>query len=93
MRVFRGGGYTKDVVYLRGLAALLDHLGRGGDLEILYVGKVALEFIDLVEELRWRRVLAAPALRPHHLDTPEARERLARLRRGMDVRELAEEIA
>ncbi len=93
MRVFRGGGYTKDVVYLRGLVALLDYLGRGGDLEILYVGKVALEFIDLVEELRWRRVLAAPALRPHHLDTPEARERLARLRRGMDVRELAEEIA
>ena len=93
LRVFRGGGYTKDVVYLRGLVALLDYLGRGGDLELLYVGKVALEFIDLVEELRWRRVLAAPALRPHHLDTPEAQERLARLREGMDVRELAEEIA
>jgi len=93
MRVFRGGGYTKDVVYLRGLKGLLAYLGDGGDLELLYLGKVALEFIDLVEELRWRKVLGGPALRPHHLDHPQAQARLARIRAGMDVYRLAEEIA
>ncbi len=93
MRVFRGGGYTKDVVYLRGLVALLDYLGRGGDLELLYVGKVSLEFLDLVEELRWREVLIPPVLRPHHLENAEARARLERLRAGMDVLRLAEEVA
>ena len=37
MRVYRGGGLTKDAVYLRGLVALLKYLGAGGELETLFL--------------------------------------------------------
>ena len=40
MRVFRSGGLTKDVVYLRGLVDLLAHLGAGGTLDPLWLGKL-----------------------------------------------------
>ena len=76
MRVFRGGGLTKDSVYLRGLDALLEHLRSGGELEPLIVGKIALNHIPVIEELNRRRVLAPPALRPSYLDNPSAVQRL-----------------
>ena len=42
--VFRGGGLTKVALYLRGLVEILDHIGGGGELEPLLVGKVAVEY-------------------------------------------------
>ena len=88
MRVYRGGGYTKDVVYLRGLNNLLSYLARGGDLEMLLVGKISHEQLALVEELRWRKVLKPAVLRPRYFDRPEMPHRLAFLRRGVSVLEL-----
>ena len=41
MRVYRGGGLTKDAVYLRGLQTMLKYLATGGDIEPLFVGKMA----------------------------------------------------
>ena len=41
MRTYRSGGLTKDAVYLRGLRQILDYLAGGGDLEPLFVGKIA----------------------------------------------------
>ena len=64
LRVYRGGGLTKDALYLRGLCDLLDYLRHGHDLEPLYVGKIALEHVPLVQELRRRGVVQAPALLP-----------------------------
>jgi uncharacterized protein (TIGR02421 family) len=91
MRVFRGGGYTKDIVYLRGLAQLLDYLGAGGDLEQLLLGKVAFEHIPFIEELCWRQVLSPGLLRPRYLDDPQAQQRLERLSHGMSIFDLLEE--
>jgi uncharacterized protein (TIGR02421 family) len=90
MRVHRGGGLTKDVVYLRGLIALLDYLAEGHKFEKLLVGKVALAHMDIVEELRWRRIIASGPLRPRYLDSPLARERLAGLPVGRGVAQLIE---
>jgi uncharacterized protein (TIGR02421 family) len=90
MRVYRGGGFTKDAVYLRGLLALLDYLKADNDLELLYLGKIALDHAGLIEELRWRQVLKPSRLRPRHLDHPQAKERLQRLRRGASVLELVD---
>ena len=42
MRIYRGGGLTKDAVYLRGLLQILRYLREGGELEPLFVGKVAV---------------------------------------------------
>jgi len=83
VRVFRGGGLTKDAIYLRGLIELLAYLERGGELESLLVGKIAFDQVPLIEELVRRDVLRSPAIRPHWLDGDAANERLARVRAGL----------
>lgn len=85
MRVHRGGGLTKDVVYLRGLIGILDYLAKGHSFDDLLLGKVSLEHIDIVEELRWRQVISPGPLKPRYLEKPEALERLAALREGVDL--------
>ncbi len=88
MRVYRGGGFTKDAVYLRGLAWLLDYLGQGGEFDLLWSGKISAETLSLVRELHLRGVLEPMRLRPRFLDTPLAQERLTRMRVGMTVLDL-----
>jgi uncharacterized protein (TIGR02421 family) len=90
MRVYRGGGLTKDAVYLRGLVQILKYLRSGGDLEPLYIGKVASAHLPLIAELRARGIIKPPALRPRYLDEPMALERIERLRDGLSVLELLE---
>jgi uncharacterized protein (TIGR02421 family) len=80
MRVFRGGGLTKDVVYLRGLVALLHYLRQGGDLGPLLVGKLAVEHIPIIKELQYRKVLSAAPITPRYLQHPRAVARLQALR-------------
>lgn len=82
MRVFRGGGYTKDVIYLRGFLRLLDYLAGDRGIELLYCGKIAMEHLHLVEELCWRKVLNPIALKPRYLTAAEPRQRLEILRRN-----------
>lgn len=82
MRIYRGGGLTKDVVYLRGLQAILRYVQRGGDLGPLLVGKLAIEHIPIVEELQYRKVLDAVPTVPRYLRDAQALERLERLRGG-----------
>lgn len=82
VRLVRGGGFTKDLIYLRGLLDLVAHLEAGGDLAPLLAGKLALRDADAVEGLISTGRLHPPALRPHWLDGPGPTERLAALRRG-----------
>jgi len=91
MRTFRGGGYVKDAIYLRGLVRLLDHLAGGGRLEALYLGKLAQARLALVEELRWRDILKPPPLLPRVLVQPQAEARRRRLAGGIRVLELLED--
>jgi uncharacterized protein (TIGR02421 family) len=76
MRVFRSGGLTKDAVYLRGLHELVNHLGAGQSLDPLWLGKMPLTAVPLVEELHRQGVLSDPLLIPRYLDEPVARARL-----------------
>lgn len=89
-RIYRGGGLTKDAVYLKGLVQVLKYLGDGGELEPLYVGKIAAEHVPVIHELRWRQVLHEPPLRPRFLGTPGVNDRLKRLRHGVSVLDLVE---
>lgn len=91
LRVHRGGGLTKDAAYLRGLAALLDHLAAGGSLAPLFVGKLGASHIEIAQELVLRGVLDTPALRPRYMDNPVAMGRLEACR-GKDVLGLVEDI-
>lgn len=82
-RVHRGGGFVKDAVYLRGLRRVTAFLAEGGELETLLVGKVGLEHVPLVVELRRRGVLSPAAVRPGWLDDAGAARRLAAVRDGL----------
>ena len=90
VRVHRGGGMTKDACYLRGLVRVLDHLGAGGELEPLLVGKIAIRHLPVVEELGRRGLVEPMAVRPRWLDLEPARARLERLRAGMAPLDLIE---
>lgn len=76
-RVFRSGGLTKDAVYLRGLRSVITHVGSGGSLDGLLLGKMALTDLPHIAHLRDRGILHDPLLRPRYLDTPAAQQRLA----------------
>jgi uncharacterized protein (TIGR02421 family) len=90
MRIYRGGGLTKDAVYLRGLLQILRYLREEGELEPLFIGKVASAHLPLIHELSLRGIIKRPALRPRFLDAPGAQEKLERLRRGMKVLDLVQ---
>ncbi len=80
MRIYRGGGLTKDAIYLRGLRAMLRYLQRGGELTPLYAGKIAEKHIPIIQELQYRNVLAAAPIQPRYLESDEAKQRLEKLR-------------
>jgi hypothetical protein len=90
MRVHRGGGFTKDVVYLRGLSQILAYLASGNNLDSLYVGKISYEHLSFIQELRWRKVLKGPRLRPIFLDTPLISDKMQNLSDGLTVLDLIE---
>ncbi len=79
VRACRGGGLTKDIVYLRGLHELLDYLRQGGDLNTLHRGKLALRQLPILDALQAQEYVLPPRLLPRHLSDPEAKQRLARL--------------
>ena len=89
-RIYRGGGFTKDAVYLRGLVELLDYLSQGGALEPLFMGKLRLSYVPLLQELTERGILRPPPLLPRYYqeDRAAGHPKLRRLRAGMTVFDL-----
>ena len=87
MRVYRGGGLTKDAVYLAGLIDLLQYLKNGGNLENLYTGKFNITHTALIEELLYRKVLKKPEL-PRFLERKSVQKRLKKLYKGLEIVEL-----
>jgi uncharacterized protein (TIGR02421 family) len=76
MRVYRGGGLTKDAIYLRGVKDVMDFVADGGDLTPLWTGKIALRHLPIIQELKWRAVLSAPALIPKFIKEQTAKSRI-----------------
>jgi uncharacterized protein (TIGR02421 family) len=88
MRVFRGGGLTKDAVYLRGLIELLQYLADDNEIEPLFVGKIGAEHVSIIRELQWREVLRPAPLAPRYMSFPQTAEKLKQLRNGLTVIDL-----
>jgi uncharacterized protein (TIGR02421 family) len=93
LRIFRGGGLTKDALYLRGLVEMIEYAGNGGDLQPLLVGKIAARHLPVVQELRLRGILRPPALQPRYLSLPEARRRLAGITPSTTVLDLIDTVS
>lgn len=87
-RVHRGGGFIKDAVYLRGLAWVMDYVKNGGELDPLFVGKIAAEHVPVIKELQLRGVLRGAPLRPRYLESPATTARSAKLRTIASVPDL-----
>ncbi|HSJ10424.1 MAG TPA: tyrosine/phenylalanine carboxypeptidase domain-containing protein, partial [Longimicrobiales bacterium] len=87
-RVHQCGGFNRDMIYLRGLLRLVEHLRAGGALEPLYVGKVAAKHIEIIDELLSRGVLVPPPLLPRWLDLPGAADRIDAVRNGLPLTEM-----
>lgn len=80
VRALRGGGLTKDAVYLGGLRDLLGHLAGGGALEDLYAGKFALAHVPALAELADHGWAVRPEVLPRFLHQPGFEERLEHCR-------------
>ncbi|WP_296385615.1 flavohemoglobin expression-modulating QEGLA motif protein [Winogradskyella sp.] len=52
LRVHRGGGFTKDHLYLRGLSKIYKYAQQGKDLGVLLTGKVTLDYIPTIKKLQ-----------------------------------------
>ena len=50
-RTYRGGGFTRDSVYLGGYRQVKEYVQKGGDVKILYIGKVGLHHADNIEDM------------------------------------------
>lgn len=51
VRAHRGGGFTKDYLYLTGLKKVYDYYKEGKDLNVLLTGKVSLEYTYHIKEM------------------------------------------
>ena len=60
LRVHRGGGFTKDYLYLTGLKKVYDYYRQGKDLSLLLTGKVTIEYVPEIKTLI-SQGLAVPA--------------------------------
>ena len=70
VRVHRGGGFTKDYLYLKGISQALDLYGKQ-DIRNLYVGKTGFEYLPIINEMVERQLVNPPAFTPSYLHNPE----------------------
>ncbi len=84
-RIYRGGGFTKDAIYLRGFVNLLKYLRNGGELAPLMIGKISMEDVKVIQELQLRKVLKPPVLLPQYLENPKSLLKLADIKAGTRI--------
>lgn len=87
-RIMQGGGFTKDISYLKGLLQLREHLENGGELAPLLTGKFALEHMPIITELGERRVLKHVNLTPRYLNTEETKNKISKIRKGLSLSQM-----
>lgn len=64
-RAHRAGGFIKDHVYMQGMREVSDYAGKSGDMKRLFVGKIGLCHLDLVDMLLEKGVLKPPKYLPN----------------------------
>lgn len=70
LRVHRGGGFTKDYLYLNGVSQALA-LIKTQDIRNLYVGKTGFKYLPLINEMVERHLVTPPSFVPEYLQTPK----------------------
>ena len=70
-RVYRGGGFTKDHLYLQGFREVVTLWKSGADLSPLLIGKTSMAHYESLSELIQRGVLDAPTYRTMPIMVPQ----------------------
>lgn len=90
IRIVRGGGLTKDSIYLRGFNNVIKYIQAGGDLKILFAGKFSQDQVPIVQELLYRGILKKPKIFPSYLDLPKTQKRLAYIQKDIPLNVILE---
>ncbi len=69
VRVHRGGGFTKDYLYLNGVSMALE-LCKTQNIKNLYVGKTGFDYLPIINEMVDRQLVSPPEHFPSFLDKP-----------------------
>jgi hypothetical protein len=70
-RIFRGGGFTKDHLYLKGFIYLLNYYKEGNSLEPLLIGKNCIIYVELYKEMIARKLALPPKYITSILNNPK----------------------
>ncbi|MDX1543475.1 MAG: DUF1704 domain-containing protein [Christiangramia sp.] len=84
-RIMQGGGFMKDIIYLKGLVLLKEHLMNGGDYEALLAGKYGIKHTGIIKELTDRKVLNPVKIKPSYLHSEKMCEKLELIRQGLEL--------
>lgn len=87
-RIMQGGGFLKDIIYLKGLVELRKYLQDGGEYEPLLAGKFGIKHIKIIKELTDRKILNPGRLRPSYLLTEEVTAKLNLIREGLPLSQM-----
>jgi uncharacterized protein (TIGR02421 family) len=84
-RIMQGGGFIKDIIYLKGLVLLMDYLRENDDYETLLAGKFGLKHTGIIRELTERNVLEPGKIKPRFLHSKKMFEKLKLIRNGLSL--------
>jgi hypothetical protein len=70
-RVYRGGGFTKDYLYLNGFSKLYKFWLEGNDLTPLLVGKTSISFYNTILEMIDRNIVEKPEFITKSFENPK----------------------
>lgn len=73
-RVYRGGGFTKDYLYLRGFRRISEMMAQGIDLSNLFLGKTSHQYRLVLNELVDRGMLNPPQYLCRAFEKPVAKD-------------------
>ena len=79
-RVFRSGGFAKDLIYLKGFQDVYGLITAGASLDPFWIGKIARDHVGAIEELIQRKLVQPPLFKPEFLQREDVERRVARLR-------------
>jgi hypothetical protein len=83
-RVHASGGFTRDLIYLRGLLSLVEYIRAGGDIEPLYLwARSPRSTCPSSRSCARGNYLMAPALLPRLFEHPDTAQRMDALRNGL----------
>jgi uncharacterized protein (TIGR02421 family) len=79
-RVFRSGGFAKDLIYLKGFQEVIALVMAGASLDPFWIGKIARNHVEAIEQLIQRNLVQPPVFSPEFLRREDVERRIARLR-------------